>query len=152
MDIHNIFFIQVLQIFDYFLTNKEKYSVKRIVYSPIADDPYEIYYESLLSHSTGINFILYRFHLKHISPICIDISRPKSKLLNAFDIKYYGSGYDERKHFSIEEVVAKEKMQNFFKVQNLDGEIINNILSESINIMQQRLMPIIRGEKWIDEL
>lgn len=150
--LEDFFFIGVLRTFDHLLTREEDYVFKRIIYSPIVDDPYEIHYESQSGHSTGVTFLFHRFPAKNISIISITISQPKSKILNAFGIRYSGSGYNERRRFSIEEFIIKKKMQNFFKTQILNRENIEHLLLGSRNVMQQYLLPVLRGEKWIDEI
>ena len=148
----DFFFIEVLRIFDAFLTRKENYFIKNINYSPLVDDPYEIYYESLTPYKTGIKFTFHRFKAKNISPLSIEVSQSKNRVIDFLKIKYSGYGFDERKHFSIEEFIIKMGMKNYFKIKELNSQTISNVLLESKNLIQKYLLPVLRGEKWVSEV
>ena len=148
MEIKDIFFINVLKYFDYILIY-EKYSLKRLNYNPTVDDDYELYYESNSNNKIGISIRLTLYY----ESLSIVFSCPKSNVLSSIGIEY--DGYYEwgksRKEFSLEEVLKKFKQENFFKQQITEEKLID-IIKQSANLIQNPLMPIIRGEKWIDKL
>jgi hypothetical protein len=148
MEMKDIFFVNVLKHFDHILI-REKYLLKRLNYNPIVDDDYELYYESNSNTKIGISIRLALYY----ETLSIVLSCPKSNVLSSIGIEY--DGYYEwgksRMEFSLEDVLKKFKQENFFKQQITEEKLID-IIKQSANLIQNPLMPIIRGEKWIDKL
>lgn len=149
----DFFVIGVLKYFDCFL-DKEGYVIKRLYYNPIVVDDYEIYYEMSRYPRIRIHFILARYYESESAPISIVFSRPKSAILGWLGIESHG--YYEwarsRKTFYLEEVIKKFKVENFLKQQINNEENLSDILKTSSDFIQEHLIDVVRGEKWIDDI
>jgi hypothetical protein len=152
MELKDSFFINVLKYFDSLLL-REKYTLRRLNYSPIVDDNYEVYYESLSNSKVGVAFRLALYYETTRTPITVVFSRPKSPVLGIIGVEFDGfyEWCKSRKIFSLEDVFKKYKEDSFLK-QQITEDNLGNSLRRSADFIQQHLMPVIRGEKWIDEI
>src|SRR5690606_17420338 len=110
---------------------------------------YELYYESKSNPRIGISFRLSPYH----ETTSIIFSCPKSTVLGSVGIEYdgYYKWVKSRKDFFLEEIFKKFKEEIFLK-QQITEKKLSDILKQSASFTRLHLLPVIRGEKWIDEI
>ena len=137
LDLEEQFLIFTLREFNSIL-RKESYLIKGIVINGIKDEGDSIYFESL-KHKVGFEIAL-RLSSLFSKRIYITLSRPHRKLLGLIG---------ERELISFDSVVKK-----IDDLLDLPDTITENNLLMTLQgykeFIQRHLMPVIKGEMWID--
>ena len=140
LDLEEQFLIFTLREFNSIL-RKESYLIKGIVINGIKDEGDSIYFESFLKHKFGFEIAL-RLSSLFSKRIYITLSRPRGKLLGLIG---------ERELISLDSVVKE-----IDDLSDLPDTITENNLLMTLQgykgFIQHHLMPVIKGEMWIDEL
>lgn len=134
------FLVFTLREFNSFLI-KEGYFIKDVVFNGIKDDGESIYYESHLNHKTGLEIALRHSSLLS-RRLYFTFSRPRKKILGMIG---------ERESISVD-IVTKE----IGNMPDTSEPVTENNLLITLQaykkFIQQHLLPVIKGEIWMDEL